>query len=339
MSYLPLSVSMVAVFFLPIIVPTIALDRRPSSNRMFFVSSARRLEKPISSVAVAAKAATITTVEPHPCSSMLDRRSVLTDIIFKGTVSATSVVFSFPIETPAALAANKEAKENLSTSGKNNRLKNRLGKRILTICGIMDELQRDLFQNRWDLIEQYPTQLRSFVPVLTTFTDTAFPGDGSDQGLRVALRYEVGRFFGAVERLKLAVSRKDIDAAYLAYANMALHFDRYLKAGILYQYQEISTEKYFENLDDSIIYADPRKNPAYVRDLVILASGPDKGRTGTVIGIFPDTQNRVVKLDRYDPTSPIREIKVVTKEWAALRLGEQDPDAVFLIPRKDAKEE
>jgi hypothetical protein len=31
----------------------------------------------------------------------------------------------------------------------------------------------------------------------------------------------------------------------------------------------------------------------------------------------------------------MREILVVPRSWAAKRLGEQSPDAVFLIPRKD----
>jgi hypothetical protein len=47
-------------------------------------------------------------------------------------------------------------------------------------------------QERWDLIEKYPVQLRSYVPVFTTYTDSAFPSDApTDKGLRVALRYEV----------------------------------------------------------------------------------------------------------------------------------------------------
>jgi len=149
-------------------------------------------------------------------------------------------------------------------------------------------------------------------------------------------RYEVGRFFGGVQRLKVAAGKKDINAAYLAYAEMALHYDRYLKAGVLYQYEEVSTAKYYRDVDDyTLIYADPRKNPAFAGDLVVLASGPDKGRTGTVIAVFPETQNRIVKLDRRYMNSVIREIKVVPEYWAALRLGEQSPDEVFLLPRSN----
>lgn len=67
-------------------------------------------------------------------------------------------------------------------------------------------------QERWDLVENYPAQLRSFVPVFTAYTDSAFPTDiPTDQGLRVALRYEVGRFFASLERLRQATSRKSLD--------------------------------------------------------------------------------------------------------------------------------
>lgn len=41
-----------------------------------------------------------------------------------------------------------------------------------------------------------------------------------------------------------------------------------------------------------------------------------------------------MKLDRSRSKSGIREIRVVPRLWAAKRLGEQDPDDVFLIPRK-----
>jgi hypothetical protein len=151
-----------------------------------------------------------------------------------------------------------------------------------------DELQRDLMQERWDLVEAYPAQLRSYVPIFTAYTDTAFSGDEpAYKGLRIALRYEVGRFFAAVERLKAATNRKDLNASYVAYADMALHFDRYLNVGNLYTYRDdtVSLEKYFAGIDNSqLVYADPKKNPAEVRDLIVLISGPDKGRTGIMIG-------------------------------------------------------
>jgi len=206
------------------------------------------------------------------------------------------------------------------------------------VCFKMDELQRDLMQERWDLLGPYPAQLRSYVSVFTTYTDAAFPSDlPSDYGLRVALRYEVGRFFASVERLKRAIAKEDLDEAFTAYADMSLHLDRYLRVGGLYTYYDsvIDNEQFFQEYNDALVYSDPIKDPAEVRDLIVLCKGPDTGKTGIVIGLYPDaTNNCVVKLDKY---RGMREIRVVPRSWAAKRLGEQDPDDVFLIPRKATK--
>ena len=192
-------------------------------------------------------------------------------------------------------------------------------------------------QERWDLVEKYPAQLRSYVPLFTTYTDSAFPSDSpTDNGLRVALRYEVGRFFASLERFKGAVQRRSLDAAYIAYSEMSLHFDRYMRVGGIYTYYDdtISNEPYFRGIsEDSLVYANPKKDPPLVRDLVILIRGPDKGKTGIVIGQYADgSEKSVIKLDRY---KEMREIRVVPNQWVAKRLGEQDPDDVFLIPRKE----
>lgn len=191
-------------------------------------------------------------------------------------------------------------------------------------------------QERWDLVEGYPAQLRSYVPLFTTYTDSAFPTDApTDKGLRVALRYEVGRYFASLERFKQAVSRKALDEAYIAYGDMSLHFDRYLRVGGLYSYYDdiVSLEPYFKGIsDDALVFANPIKDPPLVRDLVILTKGPDKGKTGIVLAKYSDGSDKsVVKLDR---VKGMREIRVVSNSWVAKRLGEQDPDDVFLIARK-----
>ena len=178
------------------------------------------------------------------------------------------------------------------------------------------------------------------MPVFTTYTDAAFPSElPSDYGLRVALRYEVGRYFASLERFKRAVSRKSLEEAYTAYADMSLHLDRYLRVGGLYTYYDsvIDNEVLFKEFNDALVYADPMKDPAEVRDLIVLCKGPDKGKTGIVIGIYSDKaekNNYVVKLDKY---RGMREIRVVPLSWVAKRLGEQDPDDVFLIPRRGGK--
>ena len=143
------------------------------------------------------------------------------------------------------------------------------------------------------------------------------------------------KWYSCLERFKLAASRQALDEAYTAYAEMALHFDRYLRVGGLYSYYDdtISNEPFFKGVADSaLVFADPQKDPPLVRDLVVLVSGPDKGKTGIVLAQYRDGSNKtVVKLDRY---KGMREIKVVPNAWVAKRLGEQAPDDVFLIPRK-----
>jgi len=210
-----------------------------------------------------------------------------------------------------------------------------LPNKIRSVSRIMDELQRDLMQEKWELVERYPNQLRSYVPVFTSYTDSAFPSDNpTDKGLRVALRYEVGRFFASLERFRQATNRKSLDEAYVAYSDMSLHFDRYLRVGGMYTFYDdtVSLEQYFQGVsDNSLVYADVKKDPALVRDLIVLIKGPDKGRTGIIIGIYPDeSKTCAVKLDR---SRGIREIRVVPLSWAAKRLGEQEPDDVFLIPQ------
>ena len=118
---------------------------------------------------------------------------------------------------------------------------------------------------------------------------------------------------------------------------MSLHLDRYLRVGGLYTYYDstIDNEVLFQGLKDALVHSDPVKDPAEVRDLIVLVKGPDTGKTGIVIGIYPDESNTcVVKLDK---SRGMREIRVVPRPWAAKRLGEQDPDEVFLIPRKNVK--
>jgi len=141
--------------------------------------------------------------------------------------------------------------------------------------------------------------------------------------------------FASLERFKQATQRRSLDEAYLAYSEISLHLDRYLRVGGLYTYYDdmVSTEPYFKGIaDDALVYAPPKQDPPLVRDLVVLIQGPDKGKTGIVIGMYRDGSNKsVVKLDRY---KGLREIRVVSNAWVAKRLGEQDPDDVFLIPRK-----
>eukprot|EP01083_Nonionella_stella_P112480 330924_1 len=158
---------------------------------------------------------------------------------------------------------------------------------------------------------------------------------------------------------------------------MSVHYDRYLHVGGLYTYYDatVSNEKYFKGISqDALVYANPAKDPPLVRDLIVITRGKDMGKTGIVIGIYPDGSSQtVVKYDRYkglrdlivitrgkdmgktgivigiypdgssqtvvkyDRYKGLREIAILPSDLVAKRVGEQDPDDVFLIPRNGEK--
>jgi len=202
-----------------------------------------------------------------------------------------------------------------------------LATKIRSISHIMDELQRDIMEERCDLMEGYPNELRSYVPIFKAYTD----GITDIPRLRVALRNEVKFFFVALERFRTATSREDPDEAFVAYADMSLHFDQYLRKAGLYR---IFEQIYDDHIDRELyngLNANPKKEPAVVRDLVVLVKGPDRGRTGIVLGINTDgSETCTVKLDC---NKGVREIRVVNRSWAGKRKGPQAPDEVFSIPR------
>ena len=204
----------------------------------------------------------------------------------------------------------------------------RAGEKIRRIARILDDLQYDLFEESWEELVSYPLELRSFVPIFTLYTDRAFPATTPiDTQTRFALRYEVGRFFGAVERLKRAVDTRDMSEAEAAFARISLSYDRYLKAGNLYQTYDplTSTAKLYEGISDkSLVYIPQSKEMPQTRDAVLIMQGPDKGRTGMLIGVEqtdPTLKKKaIVKLDNL--ATGVREIKVMPFGLIAKRLDE-----------------
>lgn len=248
--------------------------------------------------------------------NLLSRRAALRRTAYGAVLAATAVA---PANAaPVAAASEKDWAASLPAPGK----KLGLAPKIRAVSHIMDELQRDLMQERWDLVAAYPNQLRSYVPVFTAYSATVT----YDSRLRAALRQEMGRYFVALERFRTAAARRSLDEASVAYADMAYRLDRYLVAGGLYR-----------AYDDGVVRAlyagnnsDPKKDPARIRDQVVLVKGPEVGRTGIVVGVYPDEIGTcAVKLDR---SRGVREMRVVDRSWVGRRKGEQEPDEAFLIP-------
>eukprot|EP00929_Paragymnodinium_shiwhaense_P082236 TRINITY_DN43289_c0_g1_i1.p1 TRINITY_DN43289_c0_g1~~TRINITY_DN43289_c0_g1_i1.p1 ORF type:complete len:765 (-),score=190.42 TRINITY_DN43289_c0_g1_i1:688-2982(-) len=203
---------------------------------------------------------------------------------------------------------------------------------------ILDRIQDDIYEESWTTLEIFPGILRSYVPLLTYYTDAAFPpGKGGDaekvnEQLRFALRFEVGRMFGAVTEFETGVKAHNIRAAEKAFAKMSLSYDRYLKAGNLYAgYDPVaSTTVYFEGIDEKLLtYQRLALGQPHVRDEVLVIQGPDKGKVGKVIWLGNDGDPRkpitaVVKLEansqlgKFGASSGVKEVKAYPYKWIAL---------------------
>ncbi|CAM9361597.1 unnamed protein product [Laminaria digitata] len=215
-------------------------------------------------------------------------------------------------------AATGAAPANAAAGAAVEVMRLRFGDKLRRASKMLDELQMDISNDDWDLVSTYPNAFRSLVPVFTKYTDAAFPGDDPvDTTSRVALRYEVGRFFGAVERLKRASEEQNNREAQKAFAAMSVAYDRYLKAGNLYEsYDTVtSTEGFYAGVDNtSLKFVPPSKDPPKIKDNVLLVSGPDKGRTGYMIGV--ENSKAIIKLET-SAALGMREIKVVPLDYVA----------------------
>lgn len=94
----------------------------------------------------------------------------------------------------------------------------------------------------------------------------------------------MGRFFGAVERLKRAAEEQNNKEAQKAFAAMSVAYDRYLKAGNLYEtYDAItSTEGFYAGISNSNLkFVPPSKDPPKIKDNVsenfCRTTGPNQG--------------------------------------------------------------
>ncbi|CAN0369908.1 unnamed protein product [Ectocarpus sp. 6 AP-2014] len=205
----------------------------------------------------------------------------------------------------------------------------RFGDKLRRAAKMLDELQDDISNSDWDLVTTYPNAFRTLVPVFTKYTDAAFPTDDPvDTTSRVALRYEVGRFYGAVERLKRAAEQQNSKEAQSAFAAMSVAYDRYLKAGNLYDgYDSVtSTEGFYADVSNSSLkYVPPSKDPPKIKDNVLLVAGPDKGKTGFMIGVEGGSLSATKAIVKLETSSALgmREIKVVPLDYVAKTLDQQ----------------
>lgn len=127
--------------------------------------------------------------------------------------------------------------------------------RIRVLQAYLDEVERDIFQKEWKyvpgFIGVFGEQEEAFVKLI----EGLYPSSSvSDRSSREALSYEAKKMFIELDNLREAAKYKRTNLAQKSYANIALSYDRFLKAGDLYTaYDPItSTEPFFANIEKKL---------------------------------------------------------------------------------------
>lgn len=197
--------------------------------------------------------------------------------------------------------------------------------KIRQIARLLAELEADIVRGDWTVLGTYPQVLLAYTDIFTKYTDTAFSGnDPVDKALRFELRFEVGQFSQARNTLADAVKKQDARLAQFAFAELSLSYDRYLKAGELYQGTDgvTNTELLYQTKTGSnlaIKFEPPILDPPVLRDKIIVTNGPDKGKSGEIlwIGEVGDKPKfSIVKLG-FNEIIGAEEVKTFPYEWLA----------------------
>ena len=206
--------------------------------------------------------------------------------------------------------------------------------KVLTLKAYLDEAERDLFQKNWDNLQVYLYTFADQENAFANLIDGLFPSnDKLDRAAREALSFEAKSMFLALDDLREAAKLKQDVLAQKSYAKLLVSYDRFLKAGDLYPtYDPItSTAIFFEGTPPNTLRYDARSK-VQVLDTVLLTSGPDMGKTGTIINI--DGNNAIVKLDK--DGKAYQEVKFVKIDMLAKTLDDNknDNDNNKNIPNK-----
>lgn len=193
-------------------------------------------------------------------------------------------------------------------------------KRLRGVAADLADLQQDVYDEDWQNLAIYPNLFQAYLPVFTRYTDSAFPSSSAvDESLRFSLRYEVGAFYRHLRELEKAVEEKNLPGAEEASALMSLSYDRYLKAGDLYEgYEDGGKTPEIVSLDQ-IEFEPPALEPPLVRDEVVILVGPDKGKTGRVLWVARvdgKAKFAIVRLS-YNRELQDAEVKTFTYSWIA----------------------
>ncbi|CAK8994707.1 D-3-phosphoglycerate dehydrogenase (PGDH) [Durusdinium trenchii] len=202
-------------------------------------------------------------------------------------------------------------------------------KRLRGVAADLADLRQDVYDEDWQNMAIYPNLFQAYLPVFTRYTDSAFPSQSAvDESLRFSLRYEVGAFYRHLRELEVAVEEKNLPGVEEASALMSLSYDRYLKAGDLYEGYDADQGGEPRRILtlDKIEFEPPALEPPLVRDEVVILVGPDKGQTGRVLWVARvdgKPKFAIVSLN-YNKELQDSEVKTFNYAWLARTSSSSD---------------
>ncbi|KAG5176905.1 hypothetical protein JKP88DRAFT_350886 [Tribonema minus] len=181
---------------------------------------------------------------------------------------------------------------------RDNQLETAVAK-IQALNPYLEEVEYLITSKNWGYLQGFlgvfSEQEENFVDLIDGLYPTESPADKSS---REAMQYEAQNVFLALDDLNTASRYKRAKAAEKSFVKLALAYDRFLKAGGLVQtYDPItSTEPFYSSIPDSALVYDTTKPPE-LKDNILILKGPDKGRTGRLIGVIKSRQEAIVRMD------------------------------------------
>mmetsp|Transcript_91603 Transcript_91603/g.163030 ORF Transcript_91603/g.163030 Transcript_91603/m.163030 type:complete len:546 (+) Transcript_91603:2-1639(+) len=173
-----------------------------------------------------------------------------------------------------------------------SRVSKSVAQKIRDIGDILDEAQKDVYDEDWLSLQVYPQILRAYTPLLNYYPYQAFPETSDtdksyvNSAQRESLQFETSQFLKSTDKLEKAIQAKKVRDVEEAFAKTSLAYDRYLKGGDLYTgYDPVtSTTVFFQNVEDSQLrYTPLALQQPTIRDEVLVLQGPDKGKVGRII--------------------------------------------------------
>lgn len=231
-----------------------------------------------------------------------------------------------------------------SEKGAPSRVSVSVVKKIRDIGDMLDEAQADVYKEEWMSLKVYPSILRAFLPLMEYYEKEAFNDGNGDKYVNAATRDSL-TFYRLqmavnIDRLEKAIENQKVREVEEAFAKTSLSYDRFLKAGDLYQgYDPVtSTTVFFKNIsDDQLRYTPLALQQPQIRDEVLVLQGPDKGKVGRIIWLGRENGDdldskvlsAVVKLEPnpvlgVSKSGGVREVKAYPYSWLVMTRGSDE---------------